>query len=453
MVPAGRGSRRRRETRRAGSLLRGGVRRAPPHPRCAWPKNLPENPHVAFCFYRSLTHTNPRRVDSTSLRPPRKLRHWAFRAAGRYAAPPPKRRQGPCSLRGREPFYIRLRRSFEVLGQTASGARAAAGRAGGGGRRHERERAGRPCRKGVSAHLGKRRRSRPGGRAGSPPGAPSPALPVDSRRKRPLRLASGTPTSRGSRPRSPAAPPPGCGLHVRPRAAIRQRTAGCPGRRSPTSGGPFGTAARSKTATREELATAWEDLGLVHAPGASRRPVFRGSGGVSHGLGGVSCGLGGIWEHRDPATWGNAAGEPRRRAARGGGSSQTANYGPSGGSPCVRGGTARRRVRSAPQPLPPSRLDPRRPPRASPRTRRDPPTAAAPPTRPPPRPQPAPAPQRPAARRDPPPHAAGGAPCHRPPASRDPLAGGPQRVTAGTARSHGRQRRPGQASLRYKRPR
>ena len=390
MVPAGRGSRRRRETRRAGSLLRGGVRRAPPHPRCAWPKNLPENPHVAFCFYRSLTHTNPRRVDSTSLRPPRKLRHWAFRAAGRYAAPPPKRRQGPCSLRGREPFYIRLRRSFEVLGQTASGARAAAGRAGGGGRRHERERAGRPCRKGVSAHLGKRRRSRPGGRAGSPPGAPSPALPVDSRRKRPLRLASGTPTSRGSRPRSPAAPPPGCGLHVRPRAAIRQRTAGCPGRRSPTSGGPFGTAARSKTATREELATAWEDLGLVHAPGASRRPVFRGSGGVSHGLGGVSCGLGGIWEHRDPATWGNAAGEPRRRAARGGGSSQTANYGPSEGSPCVRGGSRPPKgpQRTAAPPAlaarspPPATREPPHAPRSAHRRRAPNPSAAAPPTRP-----------------------------------------------------------------------
>ncbi len=72
----------------------------------------------------------------------------------------------------------------------------------------------------------------------------------------------------------------------------------------------------------------------MHAREGPQRPGFRGSGGVSHGLGGIrGC--------RHPATWGNAAGDPRRRVTRGGESSQTANYGLSRGLPCMRRGAGR----------------------------------------------------------------------------------------------------------------
>ena len=97
-------------------------------------------------------------------------------------------------------------------------------------------------------------------------------------------------------------------------------------------------AARPKIAAWEELATAREDPRPAHAREGSRRPLFRGRGGVSHGLGGVSRGLGGLRGSRDSATWGNAAGEPRRRATRGERSSQTAKSGPPGGPSCVRRG-------------------------------------------------------------------------------------------------------------------
>ena len=97
-------------------------------------------------------------------------------------------------------------------------------------------------------------------------------------------------------------------------------------------------AGRPKIAAWEELATAREDPRPAHAREGPQKPFFRGLGGVSLGSGGVSCGSGGIRGNRDPATWGDAAGEPRRRATRGAGSSQTANYGPFGGVSCARRG-------------------------------------------------------------------------------------------------------------------
>ena len=126
-----------------------------------------------------------------------------------------------------------------------------------------------------------------------------------------------------------------CGRAARPQGRREARL---------RAAGSLRVAGRPKTAASEELATAWEDSRPAHAREGSQRPVFRGLGGVSCGSGGVSCGLGGLRGRREPATWGNAASGPRRRATRGGGSSQTANYGPSGGSSCVRRGASRRRV-------------------------------------------------------------------------------------------------------------
>ena len=122
------------------------------------------------------------------------------------------------------------------------------------------------------------------------------------------------------------------------RGAAGSRRAGClaGGGQGARGCGAPGAAGCPRSAVWEELAPAWEDPRPAHAREGPRRPFFRGLGGVSPGSGGVSLGLGGIRGHRDPATWGNAAGDPRRRATRGGGSSQTADSGPSAGVPCAR---------------------------------------------------------------------------------------------------------------------
>ena len=109
--------------------------------------------------------------------------------------------------------------------------------------------------------------------------------------------------------------------------------------------GRLAAAGRPKAAAWEELASAWEDPRPAHARGNLRRPVFRGLGGIRAGSGGVSPGSGGLREHRDHATWGNAAGEPPRRTTRGGRSSKTAKSGPSGDPPCVHRGADRCRRR------------------------------------------------------------------------------------------------------------
>ena len=192
-------------------------------------------------------YTRPPKTKETLINEPaasQGLRHWVFRAAAR----PAKRRRvrsdfvarlpgrPPCALAlarsGGAPGGRRARRGFpqatgEARCDSPEGCGGAPGAGGGSSRaarpkaaasdrslkRREADAAGRPrfrhdfagrargrgVRKapgegvplGVSVHLGKRRRARSGRPAGGSPGAPLSALPVDSWRKRPSRLASG----------------------------------------------------------------------------------------------------------------------------------------------------------------------------------------------------------------------------------------------------------------------